>query len=158
MWFKYTHYSLKRLNLPTPRSSTVLHSPVGMQKQNESHTTVNIPDNHSEPFLSALCWSLELASFLRSWILKPFFPYLKLLWFSQPLSPMFHFWSLTLEFILSSLDLAFPNILNVRKCILNRRRQWHPTPVRLPGKSHGRRNLVGCHLWGHTESDTTEAT
>ena len=37
-------------------------------------------------------------------------------------------------------------------------RQWHPTPVFLPGKSHGRRSLVGCHLWGHTESDTTEVT
>ena len=33
-----------------------------------------------------------------------------------------------------------------------RRRQWHPTPVLLPGKSHGRRSLVGCHLWGCTES------
>ena len=39
-----------------------------------------------------------------------------------------------------------------------RRRQWHPTPVLLPGKSHGRRSLVGCHLWGCTESDTTEVT
>ena len=29
-----------------------------------------------------------------------------------------------------------------------RRRQWHPTPVPLPGKSHGRRSLVGCSLWG----------
>ena len=27
-------------------------------------------------------------------------------------------------------------------------RQWHPTPVLLPGKSHGRRSLVGCSLWG----------
>ena len=36
------------------------------------------------------------------------------------------------------------------------RRQWHPTPVLLPGKSHGRRSLVGCSPWGHTESDTTE--
>ena len=36
------------------------------------------------------------------------------------------------------------------------RRQWHPTPVLLPGKSHGRRSLVGCCLWGCTESDTTE--
>ena len=36
------------------------------------------------------------------------------------------------------------------------RRQWHPTPVLLPGKSHGRRNLVGCSPWGHYESDTTE--
>ena len=36
------------------------------------------------------------------------------------------------------------------------RRQWHPTPVLLPGKSHGRRSLVGCSPWGHKESDTTE--
>ena len=36
------------------------------------------------------------------------------------------------------------------------RRQWHPTPVLLPGKSHGRRSLVGCSPWGPTESDTTE--
>ena len=38
------------------------------------------------------------------------------------------------------------------------RRQWPPTPVLLPGKSHGQRSLVGCHLWGRTESDTTEVT
>ena len=40
--------------------------------------------------------------------------------------------------------------------ICNRRRQWHPTPVLLPGKSHGQRSLVGCSPWGHEESDTTE--
>ena len=37
-----------------------------------------------------------------------------------------------------------------------RRRQWHPTPVLLPGKSHGQRSLVGCSPWGHKESDMTE--
>ena len=37
-----------------------------------------------------------------------------------------------------------------------RRRQWHPTPVLLPGKSHGWRSLVGCSPWGLEESDTTE--
>ena len=36
------------------------------------------------------------------------------------------------------------------------RRQWQPTPVLLPGKSHGRRSLVGCSPWGLEESDTTE--
>ena len=36
------------------------------------------------------------------------------------------------------------------------RNQWHPTPVLLPGKSHGRRSLVGCSPWGLEESDTTE--
>ena len=37
------------------------------------------------------------------------------------------------------------------------RRKWQPTPVFLPGESHGQRSLVGCHLWGRTESNTTEA-
>ena len=36
------------------------------------------------------------------------------------------------------------------------RRQWHPTPVLLPGKSHGRRSLVGCSPWGRWGSDMTE--
>ena len=37
-----------------------------------------------------------------------------------------------------------------------RRRRWHPTPVLLPGKSHGWRSLVGCSPWGCEESDMTE--
>ena len=37
-----------------------------------------------------------------------------------------------------------------------RRRQWHPTPVLLPGKSHGRRSLVSCSPWRCEESDMTE--
>ena len=36
------------------------------------------------------------------------------------------------------------------------RRQWHPTPVLLPGKSHGQRSLMGCRPWGREESDMTE--
>ena len=36
------------------------------------------------------------------------------------------------------------------------RRQWPPTPVLLPGKSHGQRSLVGCSPWGCKESDMTE--
>ena len=38
------------------------------------------------------------------------------------------------------------------------RRKWQPTPVFLLGESQGRGSLVGCHLWGRTESDTTEVT
>ena len=38
------------------------------------------------------------------------------------------------------------------------RRKWQPTPVFLPGESQGWESLVGCRLWGRTESDTTEAT
>ena len=36
------------------------------------------------------------------------------------------------------------------------RRQWHPTPVFLPGESQGWGSLVGCSSWGRWESDTTE--
>ena len=50
--------------------------------------------------------------------------------------------------------LAFFLFLNLLFCIGVR--QWHPTPVLLPGKSHGRRSLVGCNPWGGEESDTTE--
>ena len=38
------------------------------------------------------------------------------------------------------------------------RKKWQPTPVFLPGESQGWQSLVGCCLWGRTESDTTEAT
>ena len=38
------------------------------------------------------------------------------------------------------------------------RRKWQPTPVFLPGESQGQGSLVGCRIWGRTESDTTEAT
>ena len=38
------------------------------------------------------------------------------------------------------------------------RRKRQPTPVFTPGESQGRGSLVGCHLWGRTELDTTEAT
>ena len=41
---------------------------------------------------------------------------------------------------------------------MHRRRKRQPTPVFLPGDSQGRGSLVGCCLWGRTESDTTEAT
>ena len=36
------------------------------------------------------------------------------------------------------------------------RRKWQPTPVFLPGESHGQRSLAGCSPWGRKESDTTE--
>ena len=41
---------------------------------------------------------------------------------------------------------------------LVRRRQWQPTPVFMPGQSQGWGSLVGCRLWGRTESDMTEVT
>ena len=38
------------------------------------------------------------------------------------------------------------------------KRRWQPTPVFLPGESQGQRSLVGCRLWGHTESEKTKVT
>ena len=42
--------------------------------------------------------------------------------------------------------------------VMHGRRKWKPTPVFLPGESQGWGSLVGCHLWGRTESDMTEVT
>ena len=40
-------------------------------------------------------------------------------------------------------------LFNMLSRLVRWRRQWHPTPVLLPGKSHGQRSLVGCSPWGH---------
>ena len=37
------------------------------------------------------------------------------------------------------------------------RRAWQPTPVLLPGETHGQRSLVGCNPWGRKELDSTES-
>ena len=49
-----------------------------------------------------------------------------------------------------------PDQLELTWIVISWRRHWLPTPVLLPGKSHGRRSLVGCSPWGREESDTTE--
>ena len=49
-----------------------------------------------------------------------------------------------------------PEHVNIHFLAWNGRRQWHPTPVLLPGKSHGWRRLVGFSPWGREESDKTE--
>ena len=61
------------------------------------------------------------------------------------------------EILLSDLNFFFLLNWSIRTSVLCWiRRQWQPTPVLLPGKSHGQRSLVGCSPWGHWESDTTE--
>ena len=63
---------------------------------------------------------------------------------------------------LSKVDLTYLWHLKIEKNLINndygsfRRRQLHPTPVLLPGKSHGPRSLRGYSPWSHKESDTTE--
>ena len=62
-------------------------------------------------------------------------------------------------FCLSSFQAHDGNAMSYHVCCSVwpcQRRQWHPTPVLLPGKSHGWRSLVGCSPWGHQESDTTK--
>ena len=61
--------------------------------------------------------------------------------------------------VICCFSLAAFNIFSLNLVFLSviiRRRQWHPTPVLLPGKSHGWRSLVDCCPWGREESDTTE--
>ena len=59
----------------------------------------------------------------------------------------------TMKYHLTAVRVAVIKKSTNNKCW---RRQWHPTPVLLPGKFHGRRSLVGCSPWDHWESDTTE--
>ena len=89
----------------------------------------------------------------------------------DPRSPCRYFWQQFPCFLTKSLKDSHGNystcvssqkghftlstILSHIKCTYWRR-QWHPTPVLLPGKSHGWRSLVGGSPWGRTESDTTE--
>ena len=62
---------------------------------------------------------------------------------------------INLDSILKSRDIT----LLTKVCLVKaRRRKWQPTPVFLPGESQGWRSLVGCGLWGRTESDKTEVT
>ena len=56
----------------------------------------------------------------------------------------------------STLQASSPSMNIYGACISQQRRRWHPTPVLLPGESHGWRSLVGCSPWGCEESDTTE--
>ena len=77
---------------------------------------------------------------------------------------IFRFFSLTPYCqVLSTVPSAIEQVLvdylfYMQQWYIYQRRQWHSTPVLFPGKSHGQRSLLGCHLWGCTESDTTEAT
>ena len=65
------------------------------------------------------------------------------------LIPAFHL--LPFPFFLLFSVTLIPNCKSLRG-----RRQWQPTPVLLPGESHGQKSLVGCSPWGCEESDTTE--
>ena len=68
---------------------------------------------------------------------------------------MFAFYSDNTWFLSVFRNLWFSDSLETPSLAI-RRKQWHPTPVLLPGKSHGWRSLVGCSPWGCEEWDMTE--
>ena len=76
---------------------------------------------------------------------------------SSVLCPLFHRVPVTSQVLLTT---AMHQHLQMISIGVNkhktRRRQWQPTPVLLPGKSHGRRSLIGYSPWGHKESNMTE--
>ena len=59
---------------------------------------------------------------------------------------------------LENFELYFTSMWDECNCTVVWRKKWPPTPVFLPGESQRWGSLVGCHLWGHTESDTAEVT
>ena len=95
------------------------------------HYWINLPEKAIAPHSSTLAWKIP--------------------WMEEPgrLQCMGslrvrHDWATSLSFSLFT--------------FMHWRRKWQPTPVFLPGESQGRGSLVGCCLWGRTESDTTELT
>ena len=100
-----------------------------------------------------LCFWKYVYEFLNHWsyYCPELFTFLSLLTdysLQVPLSPVTAF--------AQPSDFSQWNMNKCDVCHIQRRRRWHPTPVLLPGKSHGQRSLVGCGPWGHEESDMTE--
>ena len=102
-----------------------------------------------------------LSQFLLDSKVNQFYIYIYIYIYIYPLflkypSNVGHHRTLSIEFpVLYS---QFSVICFIHSSVYMWRRKWQPTPVFLPGESQGRGSLVGCRLWGRTESDTTEAT
>ena len=80
--------------------------------------------------------------------------------FSFSISPSSEYSGL-ISFSMDRLDLLAIGYTPIQNKTLKKtlpKRKWQPTPVFLLGESQGQGSPVGCHLWGRTESDTTEAT
>ena len=104
---------------------------------------LNLPP-HLPPHSTPLGWHMEKAMAPHSSTLAWRFP-----WMEEPgrLQPM------------ESQRVGHNCATSLSLCtFMHWRRKWQPTPVFLPGESQGQGSLVGCRLWGHTESDTTEAS
>ena len=106
----------------------------------------------STPLLHQLL--LEAYFTITSFIYFPSFPKLSLILCTFSISSFSFIKPITLSYVLTCLPLSLClHETVVPWCLITSisnlwRRQWHPTPVLLPGKSHGRRGLVGCSPWG----------
>ena len=111
----------------------------------QSCPTVCDPVNHSMP---GLPFHHQLRELTQTHVhrvgdvIQPSYP------LSSPSPPAFVFPSIRVFSTESVLPIRWVVYLNVYSTIAPRR-QWQPTPVLLPGKSHGWRSLVGCSPWGH---------
>ena len=112
-----------------------------------------------ETFCASVIWEVSLTPRMRNtWL-----PYLLPKQGLAPLRP-WHYYYLTVEEpggpqSMGSLRVGQDSATSLSLfTFLHWRRQWQPAPVFLPGESQGRGSLVGCRLWGRTESDTSEAT
>ena len=98
-----------------------------------------------------ICGTISFIGFL--WLTKGLNSFLKnIYWRIVDLQCCVHFcytamWISSMYIYIYPLFLGFPSHLGHHRA-LGRRRQWHPTPVLLPGKSHGRRSLIGGSPWG----------
>ena len=90
--------------------------------------------------------------------------YILALWRGYPTKLIIIYWALTTHQALLAMT-GLQDIQPVQSqrapclaglCAWSQRRHWHPTPVLVPGKSHGWRSLEGCSPWGREESDMTE--
>ena len=128
----------------------------------QSHDDCGFGDRHSwSQFLHLWYWS----SCLNFWALFAY-PQNEDNYYEPPMV-ILKFWQCMLFEVWQCMLGTQPAVLHRDMCSVNfsfyfnvcplpRRRQWQPTPVLLPGKSHGQRNLVGCSPWGGEESNTTE--
>ena len=126
----------------------------------------------SSPLLLFYLYGCFLQLYLLSQSLRLFFffssPSIKLL---IPKDSLFNLWEFLLHVILLLFHGCSASTESTCRCRRHRkrwfnpwvrkipwRRMWLPTPVFLPGKSHGQRTLVECSPWGHKEWDTTKHT
>ena len=114
-----------------------------------------VDTSHSDHSMNLLRWSCFLFFSINmmcyiNWLLdvkQPSHWWNKLTWSRCTITLFIYYWIYFAKILLR----IFLSIV-----IRDWRRQWHPTPVLLPGRSHGWRNLVGCSPWGCEESDMTE--